>query len=47
MPIDLLIGDKDIRRRLENLESVEVLETGWRAQLDQFEKLRREFRLYR
>ena len=46
MPIDLLIGDKDIRRRLENLEPVEELEAGWRPQLDQFEKLRREFRLY-
>jgi uncharacterized protein YbbC (DUF1343 family) len=46
MPIDLLIGDKAIRRLLENLAPVEELETGWQADLDRFEKLGHEFHLY-
>ncbi len=46
MPIDLLIGDEAIRRRLEALEPVESLEAGWREELDEFIAYRREVLLY-
>ena len=46
MPIDLIIGDRDIRRRLESLEPVEAIEAGWQPALNRFQALSKEFRLY-
>ena len=46
-PIDLIIGDRNIRRRLENLEPVNELEAGWHESLDRFKKIRQEFMIYR
>jgi uncharacterized protein YbbC (DUF1343 family) len=46
MPIDLIIGDRDIRWRLENLEPVDEIEAGWQKDLDRFKKVSREFQLY-
>jgi uncharacterized protein YbbC (DUF1343 family) len=46
LPIDLIIGDKEIRRRLENLEPVDAIEAGWQQELDRFKKVSREFHLY-
>ena len=47
LPIDLIIGDRNIRRRLENLEPVEELEAGWQKELNRFKKIRQEFMIYR
>jgi uncharacterized protein YbbC (DUF1343 family) len=46
MPIDLLIGDRFLRRRLEELEPVESLEASWRGELEGFIALRQEVLLY-
>lgn len=46
MPIDLIIGDRDIRRRLENLEPVDAVEAGWQEELSRFKTISREFHLY-
>ena len=46
MPIDLIIGDRSIRLRLENLEPVAEIEAGWQEPLKQFEDIRRKYFLY-
>ncbi len=45
-PIDLIIGDQKIRRRLENLEPIENIEESWQEDLQRFKALCREFWLY-
>jgi uncharacterized protein YbbC (DUF1343 family) len=47
MPIDLLIGDRKIRERLENLDPIEEIESEWQEGLDRFKEISREFHLYR
>ena len=46
MPIDLIIGDRSIRERLENLDPVEEIEAGWQEELNRFKEIRRDFFLY-
>ncbi len=46
MPIDLIIGDRGIRERLENLEPVEEIEADWQEELDRFIAISKEFQLY-
>jgi len=46
MPIDLLIGDKELRVRLENLENIESLEESWQESLAAFRAASRRFHLY-
>ncbi len=45
-PIDLIIGDRDIRRRIENLEPVDTVEASWRPALKAFIEASRPFLLY-
>ena len=47
LPIDLIIGDEGIRRRLENLEPIETLEFDWHNELEQFREVSRQYYLYR
>lgn len=46
LPIDLIIGDRRIRERLEKLEPVESIEESWQEDLHQFKTISREFQLY-
>jgi uncharacterized protein YbbC (DUF1343 family) len=46
LPIDLIIGDRGIRRQLENLEPIDFIEAGWQEGLNQFKTISRKFRLY-
>lgn len=46
MPIDLLIGDQEIRQGLEGGRSLELLEASWQDGLNKFLQLRQEFLLY-
>jgi uncharacterized protein YbbC (DUF1343 family) len=46
LPIDLIIGDGKIRRRLENLEPIETIITSWQTGLDEFLEISRRFHLY-
>ncbi len=46
LPIDLLIGDGEVRRRLEALEPIERLEASWREELEDFREASRAFHLY-
>ena len=47
MPIDLIIGDRTIRERLENLDPLDEIEASWQEELDQFKKISKEFQLYK
>lgn len=46
LPIDLIIGDGKIRRRLENMEPVETIVESWQAGLGEFTEISRRFHLY-
>ena len=45
--IDLIIGDRKIRQRLENMESIDSLAESWQAGLDAFAEDSQRFHLYR
>ena len=46
MPIDLLIGDQEIRQALENGQSIAELEDSWMDGLNDFLTLRQKYLLY-
>jgi uncharacterized protein YbbC (DUF1343 family) len=46
LPIDLLIGDRQVRERLESLEPLEDIEASWQEELTAFRQLSREYHLY-
>jgi uncharacterized protein YbbC (DUF1343 family) len=46
LPMDLILGDKDIRMRLESGESMTSLEENWKAGLEAFDSVRRNYFLY-
>jgi uncharacterized protein YbbC (DUF1343 family) len=45
-PIDLLIGDRAIRRALEGGTEIDILEASWQEGLEEFRKIREGFLLY-
>ena len=47
MPIDLIIGDRTIRKRLEELDRLDEIEASWQGELVQFKKISKEFQLYK
>ena len=46
LPIDLIIGDRSIRERLENLESIDQIIESWQPKLNEFKGISRGFYLY-
>jgi uncharacterized protein YbbC (DUF1343 family) len=46
MPIDLIIGDRSVRERLERLEPLSEIAADWQIQLDGFKQQRRRCCLY-
>ena len=46
LPIDLIIGDKTIRQRIENLEDIHAIEESWLEDLKTFEETSRKYYLY-
>ena len=47
MPIDLIIGDRTIRQRIENLEPIDDIEASWQPGLNKFLKVSKEFHIYK
>jgi uncharacterized protein YbbC (DUF1343 family) len=47
MPIDLIIGDRTIRERLEKLNRLDEIEASWQEELDQFTRIARKFYIYK
>ncbi|UCD32508.1 MAG: DUF1343 domain-containing protein [Desulfobacterales bacterium] len=45
-PIDLIIGDKDIRRRVEGFENIVAIEASWQKDLDVFKTNSWKYHLY-
>jgi uncharacterized protein YbbC (DUF1343 family) len=46
LAIDLIIGDKNIRQRIESLEDIQDIEQSWLDDLKTFEEKSREYHLY-
>ncbi|MBW1894091.1 MAG: DUF1343 domain-containing protein [Deltaproteobacteria bacterium] len=46
LPIDLIIGDKEIRKRLENFDNLEEIENSWQQGINDFRKRSEPFVLY-
>ena len=46
LPIDLIIGDRRIRERLEHLDPIEDIEVDWQEDLNRFKELSRRYHLY-
>jgi len=46
LPIDLIIGDKQIRRQIENLDSLDEIVRSWQPSLNEFKEISRQFYLY-
>ena len=46
LPLDLILGSGELRKALEAGRPVSELEKGWRGELLEYERLRREFMLY-
>ena len=47
LPIDLIIGDRTIRKRLEKLDRLDEMEASWQNDLERFKKISKEFQLYK
>ncbi len=46
LPIDLIIGDKQIRRYIENLDNLDEIVRSWQPALNEFIAISRQFHLY-
>ncbi len=46
LPIDLIIGDKKIRQRIEHLEEISAIEESWHNELEAFAETSRSVYLY-
>lgn len=46
LPIDLIIGNTSIRKRMEALEPIDSIEASWQNELFEFEAIRKEVLLY-
>jgi uncharacterized protein YbbC (DUF1343 family) len=47
LPIDLIMGDRTIRRRIENLEPLDEIEASWQGNLERFKEISMGFHLYK
>lgn len=45
-PIDLILGDQQVRLRLEAMEPIDSLEASWQEQLAAYDEMRRKYYLY-
>ncbi|MBF0412183.1 MAG: DUF1343 domain-containing protein [Desulfamplus sp.] len=46
MPIDLILGDRELREAVENLEDIDTIEASWQHDLEKFKQMSRKFYLY-
>ncbi|MBF0113285.1 MAG: DUF1343 domain-containing protein [Desulfamplus sp.] len=46
LPIDLILGDKELREALENFENIDAIEESWQDELEKFKKIGRKFYIY-
>ena len=46
LPIDLILGDRDIRQRLESLDPIDDINDSWKEKTENFQNMSRAFYLY-
>ncbi len=46
LPMDLILGSRQVREQLESSESIMDIEQGWQQEIENFEQLRRKYFLY-
>ncbi len=46
MPIDLILGDKEIRLKLEQNKDIDHMEKSWKHDIEEFKSLKQKFHLY-
>jgi uncharacterized protein YbbC (DUF1343 family) len=46
LPMDLILGSKEIRKRIENMDDIDIIEKSWQKNLNNFIKISKEFHLY-
>jgi len=46
MPIDLIIGDRTIRERIEKLDRLDEIEASWQVGLNQYKRIARKYHIY-
>ncbi|MCK5313189.1 MAG: DUF1343 domain-containing protein [Desulfobacteraceae bacterium] len=46
LPMDLILGSKELRKKIENHEDIDKIEQSWQKDLDTFIKTSKEFYLY-
>ena len=46
LPIDLIIGNKEIRQRIQAQEEIKAIEASWQAELTEFSAMSRKYHLY-
>lgn len=46
LPVDMIIGNKQIRQQIESLENLESIRQGWAAETEEFMRSARPFYLY-
>jgi len=42
----MIIGDKQIRRRIENLDNLDEVVRAWQPSMNEFKEISRQFYLY-
>ena len=46
LPMDLILGGKELRKQLENFDDLDEIETSWQHGIDEFRKISEPFILY-
>lgn len=46
LPIDLIIGDRSVRQRLENAESIDRIAASWQHGVEEFKEISKKYHLY-
>ena len=46
LPIDLILGDKNLRKQITDMKDINKIENSWQKELSEFKKISRKFYLY-
>lgn len=46
LPIDLILGDRSVRKRIESMADIDEMVSGWGRDIERFIRIGRRFRLY-
>lgn len=47
LPIDLILGDKALRKKIENIEPMKKIEASWQEELESFRQLKQTYHFYK